>query len=447
VTAATRIPVACGVDVGSTNAKVVAVDAEGAVVARAARPTPRDAGDLSIRAGALFAALEDMVTEVCGDRYVVRAVSSAGVGEDGLLLGDDRRPLTRALAWFDPRRGPLFDELRPQLHDDATFDAETDPVRTIVGWRWARERVVPSRARSWVALADMASVFWCGVPFMSDTLASRTAAWRAADREWSADRVAVALGDASLLPPVVASGEVVGGLDSARLRARGVVAPDAVVVAGGHDHPLAAWGVQLLSPGVVLDSMGTAEVVVAASRESASPRPEGVEVVPGILSKGTMRLRVEELARNVQWAQHDVAVGEHIRALLDGAGELLPEWDAGWFVPGHRGGGVPRYASHAPADPRARASAVLGTLARASGDAVAAVCTGRERPAEVRLAGGWVRSRGWVEIKAAVSGYRTEVIREPEVTAVGAALLAASAIGWSPDPARALSGESVRPAF
>ena len=45
-----RIPVAVGVDVGSTNVKVVAMDADGTVVARASRATPRDAAHLCIDA-------------------------------------------------------------------------------------------------------------------------------------------------------------------------------------------------------------------------------------------------------------------------------------------------------------------------------------------------------------------------------------------------------------
>ncbi|WP_316308680.1 hypothetical protein, partial [Clavibacter michiganensis] len=60
----------------------------------------------------------------------------------------------------------------------------------------------------------------------------------------------------------------------------------------------------------------------------------------------------------------------------------------------------------------------------------------------VRLAGGWVRSPGWIEIKSAVHNTRAAPILEPEVTAVGAALLAAAARGWTPDATVALGGFS-----
>jgi sugar (pentulose or hexulose) kinase len=449
-----RIPVVCGVDIGTTNAKVIALDASGSVVARASRPTPRDADGLWIDALALFATIEQMVLEVCGDRYQVHAISAAGVGEDGVLVDSSLRPLTKALAWFDPRRQSIFRTLRPALRDDESFDSDSDPGRALVGWKWSRNQagLVDVDAASWIALADLPGVMFTGTPFISDTLASRTGAWRSTDRAWAHDRVELTLGSAHLLPKVVPTGDVIGAVDSPTLRAAGVIASDAIAVAGGHDHPIGGWGVDQLIPGAVLDSMGTAEVIVLQSPLTGIARQHNVDVAPGIRSAGTTLLRVEELSRNVEWASQAPEVAASIRDLL--AGTVAPEHvlDSGYFNPGTRGGGRPSYALDAPHDPLARASAVLGALARTGRDAIDAVSAagatvsatpGTGTPARVLLAGGWVRSPGWVSIKATVNGYDTAAILEPEVTAVGAALLAAKARGWSLDPAVAL-GEPAR---
>jgi sugar (pentulose or hexulose) kinase len=445
-----RIPVVCGVDIGTTNAKVVALDASGSVAARVSRPTPRDAHGLWIDAHALFETIEEMVIEACGSRYEVHAICAAGVGEDGVLVDNALHPLTKALAWFDPRRQSIFRKLRPALLDDDSFDADSDPGRALVGWKWSRNQasLVDVDAASWVALADLPGVMWTAQPFISDTLASRTGAWRSTDRAWAHDRVELTLGSAHLLPKVVPTGDVVGAIDSSKLRAAGVVAADAIVVAGGHDHPIGGWGVDQLIPGAVLDSMGTAEVVVVQSPLSGVVRHNNVDVAPGIRSTGTTLLRVEELSRNVAWASQAPEVAARIRDLL--AGTVQPErvLDSGYFNPGTRGGGQPSYALDAPHDPLARASAVLGALARTGRDAIDAVSAigaagatpGADQAprAHVLLAGGWVRSPGWVAIKATVNGHPTAAILEPEVTAVGAALLAAKARGWTLDPAVAL---------
>lgn len=442
---ARRLPVACGVDIGTTNAKVVALNEDGQVVARASRPTPRDAAGLWIDARALFSKVEEMILEVCGDDYIVHAVCAAGVGEDGMLVDRDLTPLTKALAWFDPRRQSIFRSLRPALHDDESFDADSDPVRTLVGWEWSRSQDIGGSANSWIALADVCSVFWTGRTFLSDTLASRTGAWRSNDRAWSYERVALTLGSAELLPTVLAAGEVVGNMQSSTLQSAGVVSADAIAVVGGHDHPIGGWGVDQMVPGAVLDSMGTAEVVVAQSPLSGVRRHDHVDIAPGICSTGTTLLRVEELSRNVDWASQDPEVAAFVRQLLLGTVAPVPVLDSGYFLPGQRGGGRPAYAIDAPSDPLARASAVLGALAHVGREAVDAVRDGRTEVTGVRLAGGWIRSPGWVEIKSAVNGYLTEAIREPEVTAVGAAMLAARARGWAFDPSAALSGPSIRP--
>ncbi|WP_223693834.1 FGGY family carbohydrate kinase [Leifsonia poae] len=433
-----RIAVAAGVDVGSSNTKVVILDSDGAVVARVIRPTPRDG--LLIDALALFLAIEEMIATACGGLFEVHAICSAGIGEDGVLVDGNLRPLTRGLAWFDPRRHSVFDELRPHLEDGEPFDASSDAGRTFVGWAWARDQPGASSAVAWVAITDLVSVHWTGRPFLSETLASRTSAWRTSRRAWDESRVQLALGSLGLLPPVMATGEVVGAIDSPRLRELGVVAADAVAVVGGHDHPIAGWGVDRMSPGVVLDSMGTAEVVVAQSRSQPGERVRDIDIAPGIRSGGTTLLRVEELARNVQWASRDAEVAGHIRSMLDGSVAALPVLDSKYFIPGRRGGGTPGYAPDTPADPRVRASAVLGALAHAGRDAVNAVRAAGADMGEVCFAGGWARSSGWLEIKTAVNGYRAAPILEPQVTAVGAALLAAEARGWRPDPVRAFAG-------
>ncbi|ROQ52621.1 xylulokinase [Rathayibacter sp. PhB152] len=439
-----RTAVACGVDIGSTNIKIVAMDADGHVVARASRPTPRGARTPSIDAAALFRSIEQMIVALCAETLEVHAICAAGVGEDGVLVDSALAPLTEALAWFDPRRQSVFRSLRPRLHADDTFDAETDPVRTLVGWRWARAQPSGGDAAHWIALADYAGVVWSGRPYLSDTLASRTAAWRSRDRTWASDRVDLTLGSADLLPVVVRTGDVVGDLRSPLLRDSGALARDAIVVAGGHDHPIGGWGVDQIAPGAVLDSMGTAEVVVIQSPRKGAKRHDYVDVAPGIRSTGTTLLRVEELARNVAWASQDPAVAAQIHAILTDELRPLAVLDSGYFVPGRRGGGRPSYSLDAPRDPRARASAVLGALALAGRDAVDAVRKDASEPTEVRLAGGWVHSPGWVRIKTDVNGYSTTPVYEPEVTAVAAALLGAHARGWTPNPSIVFGGSAVR---
>lgn len=425
-----RSPVTLGLDVGSTNLKAVALSPDGSVVARAQRPTPRDPADLTIDPADLFNALEDMALECCGPDFTIQAACAAGVGEDGILIDQQGQSLGRALAWFDPRRNELIRRLEPHLAAASGLGVPTDAARTLVGWLWAREQMDAARAASWIALADFASSRWAHQAFISDTLAARTAAWTVDSRSWLVDRVELTLGSTHLLPPVVSAGHIIGPARSPRLQGAGVLTENTLIVAGGHDHPIAGWGVGCLHPGAILDSMGTAEVVVAQSAEPCQARSADVDVSPGIRASGCTLLRVEELDRNIRWASQDPEVARALRQLIDGTREPDEFVASTCFLRGRSGGLPPSYAADAPAAPESRAAAVLGALARAGAEAVEAVSSRLHRRPVVYAAGGWTRSPGWISIKQSVTDIRLRVITEPEVTAVGAALLAASAIGW-----------------
>lgn len=435
-----RTPVACGVDIGSTNVKVVLLARSGGVVARSGRSTPRDAQTLCIDGRALLDTVESMIVQACADRFEVHAVCVAGMGEDGVLVDERLRPITPALAWFDPRRQDVLADIRSEIDADETFDAVDDAARTLVGWVWARRQQSSGAAKEWIALADLPTVTWAGRPFISDTLASRTGAWRARDRSWDTARVTATLGSVELLPPVLAAGEIAGDMNAPAMVSAGALATDAIAVVGGHDHLIGGWGVDQMAPGAVLDSMGTAEVIVCQRPERPGLRRQDMDLAPGIRSDGTTLLRVEELSRNVAWASQDPEVAAAIHDIMNGRTPAASALDAGGFVPGTRGGGTPSYTAEAPRDPHHRAAAVLGALARVGREAVDLVRGGTVDRTGVRLAGGWARSQGWVAIKEMVNGYHTEVVAEPEVTALGAALLAATARGWAPDPAVALGG-------
>jgi sugar (pentulose or hexulose) kinase len=433
-------PVVCGVDIGSTNTKVIALDPRGVVVARRHRTTPR--ADAVVDASALLTAIEEMILDICSGTYLVHAVCVAGVGEDGILVDDQLTPITPALAWFDPRRGDVFSSLAPRLTPYPNPCVADDAARSIVGWRWAVDQPAASRARSWVALTDYASTAWTGATFMSDSLAARTAAWNGRTRQWVDDRVAVGIGSVALLPPVRRGGDVVGDIVGQSPLAQ-VCAADAVVVAGGHDHPIGGWGVAQLDGGSILDSMGTAEVVVAQSPKAFVEHSADIDVAPGIRSTGTTVLSVEELARNVEWAARDLGVGAAIDAIIAGAVEPDGFLHRPVFVRGTRGGGLPRYTADAPDDALSRASAVLGALARTGEHALQAVAAQLNTEPRVYSAGGWSRSPGWVDTKASVTGRDVTVIPEPQVTATGAALLAAQAIDWEPSPSVAFGMEGL----
>jgi xylulokinase len=316
-----------------------------------------------------------------------------------------------------------------------------DPARTVVAWAWIRQHAAHllTGGSSWLAITDYPLAAWTGTPFLTDNLAARSGAWSPWDTDWLPARVASTLGSTEVLPQVLAAGTVIGPIRSTALAP--VLAPGAVAVNAGHDHPIGGWAVDRVAAGAVLDSMGTAEVVVRQVAAMPAQRPPGIDVSPGITQPGATLLGVHELARNVEWIRRTrPELSSEVDALLASpTRRTVP--DEPVFDFGGQGGATPRWLAAAD-----RMSAPDLALAAVFACARVAVPTieqlrgwdGLAVGTRVLAAGGWSRSSGWLSLKQQALGAPLEPVPEPEVTAVGAALLAGASVGWTQDAGTAL---------
>ncbi|GAN91688.1 carbohydrate kinase [Gluconobacter frateurii M-2] len=176
--------------------------------------------------------------------------------------------------------------------------------------------------------------------------------------------------------------------------------------------------------------MGTAEVIVAQFPYPQITKHSYIDVEPGIKSEGKTILRVEELSRNFYWASKEDTVGKKLKEIISGASSVNSCFEQDYFIPGGQGGILPRFTIDAPKDAISRASAVVGALSRRGAASIATVAEYIGPKPEIYVAGGWARAPGWLELKQRVSSEKIHVVTETEVTAVGAGLLAATAIDW-----------------
>lgn len=412
----------CGVDLGSTNVKVVLLDGSGQVVRRESRPTPRiaDEGGLATDAEALTGAVEAMMIaahRAAGLSRPLAAVAIGGTGEDGVPIDRKGRALDVAIPWFDRRAAAMAEEMAAHTPwAGAPLPVALDHSRTAAKWAWARRhRPGPlERAASWVALTDYPAARWAGRPFMSESLAARTACWHVGRRDWMAPLLADC--GAPPLPPVVPGGTRLGRLSSTSLATAGVVDADTQVVSGGHDHPMAAFAVRQRHPDAIIDSMGTAELIYAEMpvREAADggqppPHPYFAFSRP-IRGEGRIAcLGVMELSAVLEpLLKNPGAAGATFRAVM-----------AGGPVPGR------------PGEPNA-VRACLEAVTRDTGARLVALTGLGVPPGPLFVGGGWARSLSFLRLRATLLGRPIHRLQETELSAYGAALLAAGAMGASP---------------
>jgi xylulokinase len=234
----------CGVDIGSTNVKVILVDERAHAVWTKAVPTPRvaDGSGVATDVLRLVATIEEMIMEgwrTHGRSLPLQGIGVVGVGEDGVGVRADFTPLGLALPWFDERAVTQASILQGNSGYAAQAGLAIDSSRTAAKWLWLRQNR-PADLQSaafWITLTDYPAVAWTGRAFIGETLAARTACYDVYARSWIEPLLTAA--GAPTLPPIVAAGTALGTVRKGPLRESGAASTATVVVAGGHDHPMA----------------------------------------------------------------------------------------------------------------------------------------------------------------------------------------------------------------
>jgi xylulokinase len=448
-----------GIDVGTGSIKAVAYDpAAGRVIAVARQPTlthhPRpDWSEFHAQElwAGTTAAIREVVDAVGGSR-TIEAVSIASMGEAGVPLDARGEPLAPMIAWYDLRTESQAAWWRQQV-DPFTLYGITGQIieakYSVNKLLWLRQHQaeVFARTHRWLCVEDL--ILWklSGELVTDYSLASRTMLFDQRKLDWSDALLEVAGLPRSLFPTALPSGTRVGRVTVEAARATGL-GEHTQVVTGGHDHLVGAFAAGTTRPGAVLDSTGTAAVVLLID-DGFHPRPPlfaaGFEsyafVVPGTyVVIGYINAAGGAVDWLVRLLWPDGALEDALRAA---AAAPLGSAGATW-LPHLIGSGTPQ------ADEASRAALVgvrpehdRGHLLRALLEGlafwlrenleVAEASLGTLAGGEVLAIGGATHSGFWNQLKADVTGRPFRVPRIEESVALGAALLAGLGAGTFAD--------------
>lgn len=405
----------CGVDIGTTNLKVTLIDEACRVLWTRVVPTPRTSDRIGVAtdADAVLDIVEALVIEGCrsaGKGRSLAAIATTGVGEDGLCLDGALRPLAPAIPWFDDRAKGQAERISASVEETPKAGVRMDSSRTGAKWLWMKEHQpeVLARTALWVALPDYPLVKWSGRPMISETLAARTGCFDVASRRWIPGLLSLC--GAPPTPEILRAGTVIGNLRKGPLTDAGVGTEKTLVVAGGHDHPVAASAIRRIEPNARIDSIGTANVVYGETPRTtvAEFHPRLCFVTPVLAAGGLGCLGVFEFSNTVK--PQEGAIRSAL-AMASIPGE--PPAAEGRAGPGDPSG-VRRLLEGACFEARRMFSGMdaLGVPA-----------------APTYATGGWSRSISFLKLRASVYGAPIVVLGEQEPSVVGAALLAAEAAG------------------
>src|SRR5579871_5339487 len=456
-------PCLIGIDCGTQSIRALAFDLAGRKLAGAARPTPIErhgnGGEYDPEAifAAVVAALGDVSRALAGRPVAGLAVAS--IGESCVLVDKAGRSVGPSIAWFDRRTEPQAREIAEKIGRDRIFAItghSVDPIMTLfkLAWMRAHRPEELDRADRILLMADWIAFRLSGAFGTDHSLASRTQYFAIHDRSWSSELIALAGLGPDRLAPLTVCGAALGPVRAEVLAETGL-AGQPVVGVGGHDHVVGSFAAGITAPGIMLDSLGTAEALILATPATLAD--------PEVLKRGYFQGAIAtDREMSFVGAGINTSGGalEWCRQLLGGIPHSTIIAEAEAVPPGSRGVVfLPDLVNGPPPDldPESRGAFVglstvvdRGTLFRAVLEGVAMQArvvvdgmfglAGVTAPSAVRVIGGGSRNALLLKIKANAFARPLTVIEEAEATALGAALLGGVAAGVFRDLDDALAG-------
>ena len=454
-------PCLLGIDAGTREMRVGAFALDGALLALARRPTPTSRprpGWADVDPDALWEAAAAALREVVAalpPGTTPAAVAAATVGEAGLPVDGHGRALRPIIAWFDIRAAHYTRHWEQAVGGARVYAISGQTLDGLFGankamWVRDHEPEVWGQAAAWLSTEDWLILKLTGAPATDYSVASRTMLFDRHRREWSAELLAAAGLEASLMPPAGQSGTPAGRVSREAAEATGL-APGTPVFLGGHDHICATFAAGS-GEGLPVDSTGSAEALVAST---AMP-PEGdrglaahvncyPDVVPGrmalLASVGLAGGLVDWLRREV-WRWSEDEAGAYERMFAEIRRPVRP--NGLMCFPQFGRGASPRWEPE-----RARGAFIGFTAGHHRGDLLQAVlessCFSLRHNLDwmeqnlgvavprLRVLGGAVHIPLWMQLKADITGREVEVAAAGEPAALGAAVLGGVGAGVYPD--------------
>ncbi len=448
-----------GIDIGTSGARVIAVDKEGTLVAQATsdypllvpqpgwtEQNPEDWWNATVKA------IQAVVKQLGARAKEIKGVGLTGQMHGSVFLDEAAQPIRPALLWNDQRTAAECEEITRKVGAERLIQLTGNPALTgftapKIVWLRNHEPWNFDRVRKVMLPKDYIRYRLTGQYATDVADASGTLLFDVARRQWSAEVCQALEIPLEWLPQAYEGPEVTGQILPGIMALTGLPAwiP---VIAGGGDQAAGAVGVGLVDQGKISVSVGTSGVVFAVS-DGFSPEPQGrlhafCHAVPGkwhlmgvMLSSGGSLRWVRDALYTTD-TSYDT-IGAEAESVPPGAQGLL-------FAPYLTGERTPHK------DPDARGAFVgLGLhhrrphMARAAMEGIAfglrdslELMRGLGITAdELRITGGGARGAAWRRIMAAMFGAGLRQMAIDEGPAFGAAILAAVGAGAYPTVAEA----------
>lgn len=440
-----------GIDIGTSSAKAVLIDAAGKVIFTTApsydfstpqplwaESDPEDWWQATIKA----------LREICEK---VDPAEIAGIGLTGqmhglVLLNKDGKVLRPCIMWNDQRTGAQCREITDKVGAQEVLRLTGNPVlpgftAPKAVWVQQNEPEIWAQVAKILLPKDYIRYRLSGEYFTDVSDASGMSLLNVGERRWSSEMLEACNIPLQFCAEVTESTEASTRVSSDAGRLTGL-AEGLPIIAGGGDQAAGAVGCGIVEAGRVSCTLGTSGVLFAHA-ENYQPDSEGrlhtfCAAVPGKWHFMGVQL---SCAGSYQWFRDKLAPDQSFEQLNALAEEVEPGAEGLYFLPYLSGERTPH------PDPLARGVFFGLTLRHGRGHMARAVMEGVSfglrdaleimrdlglKPAEIISSGGGAKSPLWRQMLADIFASPITTVNASEGAAFGAAVLASVGVGIHP---------------
>lgn len=436
-----------GLDIGTTCAKALAVDAKGAVVGQGSSGyrlhssgcrIEQDAGDWT-RASA--EAVRQAVKNL--DVGAVKAISLSTQGASTAAVDAAGKPMGYALTWMDSRATAEADEIEQELGGDYVYRTsgwKINPALDAAKIRHMGKDPAFAGAFKYLSTVEIVNGWMTGNSVIDPTNAAIRQLYNVEENRWD-DKLLRAAGiTQEQLPQVLATGAKVGELCQQAAEQMGLL-PGVAVYNGAHDQYCAAIGAGAVRDGDLLLSAGTTWVLMGVGTKPLftdsyiAPGKHPVEGLYGAIASLICS------GASLQWFKNEFLPEEFdemnrvVAQRRDKTGDLcyfpylagaaFPLW-----VRGAKGAFTGMTLEHDRFD---FARAIMEGVAFGVRRGVQEFAAAGTQVQRITVMGGAAKSPVWCQMIADVTGVTLEKLNQADVCALGAAAIALKGAGLYPD--------------
>jgi sugar (pentulose or hexulose) kinase len=441
-----------GIDIGTTHCKAGFFHENGSAIKIAVRPTNKhynQQGEPFFSPEEIWGNIASCIQEILlGCEEQISAIGITSMAETGLLLDRQTgRPRTNFIPWFSRCAEAEAEEISKE---DSSFQ-RFQKTGLHNSYKYGLAKILHIKKQNegilegavWLSASDYIAYRLTGNFATDYSLAARTYAFRIDQLTWDQPWMKHFDLPEQLFPEALPSGSKMGVTQTKDLTELGI-SPGIPVAIAGHDHLVAALAVGAINPGIVFDSIGTAETMVGAFEKKqltemdyASGMTFGCHIVRdryfwmgGISASGGSIEWFREQFSNQKMSYEDITslctdVKEGPSRILyypylSGSGSPQPD-------PYARGAFIGLKASHQRKD-------LLKAMMEGTAYELESIRRSAERisghPINRMISvGGGTKNRYWLQIKSDITNCQLTIPEINEATLLGAAITAGIGTG------------------